>query len=185
LYVKDRDEWRSWLEENHATGKEVWLIFFKKNTGKPSIPYEDAVEEAICFGWIDSIVRKIDAERYSQKFTPRTGRAGWSATNKVRAERMIEQERMTEAGLNTIREAKRNGSWDEIPASKKAWGMPVELKEALAASELASKNFKRMAPSYQKQCAGWIASAKRGETRIKRTREVIGLLERNQKLGMK
>ena len=185
LYVTNRDDWRSWLKDNHATEKEIWLVFFKKKTGKPSIPYEDAVEEAICFGWIDSIVKKIDDERYFQKFTPRTDKAGWSAINKIRAERMIQQGRMRMAGRSKIREAKRSGSWDETSTSKKPWDMPLELKEALATNELAKNNFERLAPSYQRQYVGWIASAKRSETRLRRTKEVIGLLEHNQRLGMK
>jgi uncharacterized protein YdeI (YjbR/CyaY-like superfamily) len=123
LYVTNREEWRTWLKENHETEKEIWLVFFKKNSGKPGIIYEDAVEEAICFGWIDSLVKKIDDQSYSQKFTPRTVKAGWSVSNKIRAERMIQQGRMTQAGLDKIREAKENGNWEKTPERNQKLGM--------------------------------------------------------------
>ena len=185
LCVTNGDDWRSWLKENHATEKEIWLVFFKKHADKPSIPYEDAVEEALCFGWIDSIVRRIDDERYSRKFTPRKAGAVWSESNKTRVERMIRQGRMTEAGLAKITAAKRSGEWSTTPVSRELWGMPSELKEALAANEIARYNFESLAPSYQRQYIGWIASAKRSETRIKRAREALSLLEQNQQLGLK
>ena len=82
LYVTNREDWRAWLEQNHATEKEVWLLYYKKHTGKPTIPYDDAVEEALCFGWIDSTVKRIDDEKYTQKFTPRNDRSVWSESNK-------------------------------------------------------------------------------------------------------
>lgn len=106
LYVKSRDEWRSWLQNNHAAEKEIWLIYYKKHTGKPRIPYDDAVEEALCFGWIDSIVKRIDDEKYIQKYTPRKDKSIWSELNKKRTEKMIKQGRMTEAGLIKIQKAK-------------------------------------------------------------------------------
>jgi len=109
LYVTNRDDWRAWLKVNHAIKKEIWLIYYKKHTGKPRILYDAAVEEALCFGWIDSIVKKIDAEKYAQKFTPRKDTSGWSEPNKRRVERMIKQGRMTEAGMARIRAAKKNG----------------------------------------------------------------------------
>jgi uncharacterized protein YdeI (YjbR/CyaY-like superfamily) len=88
LYVRDRPEWRAWLEQNHASKDEVWLRYYKKHTGKPSVPYHDAVEEALCFGWIDSTVRSIDTEAYAQRFTPRRAKSKWSETNKERVRRL-------------------------------------------------------------------------------------------------
>ncbi|UCC32844.1 MAG: hypothetical protein JSW53_03315, partial [Candidatus Bathyarchaeota archaeon] len=88
LYVTNRDEWRSWLEKNHEAEKEVWLIFYKKHVGKPSVPYEDAVEEALCFGWIDSIIKKIDEKKFVRKFTPRKSSSRWSELNRKRAQKM-------------------------------------------------------------------------------------------------
>src|SRR5918992_6386370 len=98
LYVTNRDEWRAWLEKNHATEREVWLIYYKKHTGKPRIPYDDAVEEALCFGWIDSIVKTLDGDRYMQKFTPRTNVGKWSRLNLERVKKLLHEGRMTEAG---------------------------------------------------------------------------------------
>lgn len=102
LYVTNRDDWRAWLNKNHKTEKEVWLIYYKNHTGKPTIPYDVAVEEALCFGWIDSIVKRIDDERYMQKFTPRKTNSNWSELNKKRVKKMIKEGRMTEAGMAKI-----------------------------------------------------------------------------------
>ena len=106
-----RGDWRTWLERNHDAQSEVWLVFYKKHTGKPTIPYDSAVEEALCFGWIDSIIKRVDNERYVRKFTPRKGRSIWSKLNKKRASKMIREGRMTEAGLKMIDEAKKSGEW--------------------------------------------------------------------------
>lgn len=104
IYVKDRKQWRSWLRKNHASEREIWLIIYKKKSNKPSIPYEDAVEEAVCFGWIDGRVKRIDDEKYMQRYSPRTAKSAWSASNIARAEKMIAQGKMTEAGLKAYRE---------------------------------------------------------------------------------
>lgn len=92
LYVKNRKEWRAWLENNHQSKKEIWLIYYKKHTGKPSIPYSDAVEEAICFGWIDGQIKSLDEEKYTQRYTPRKPKSAWSEINIERAKRMISEE---------------------------------------------------------------------------------------------
>ncbi|MGA2768221.1 MAG: YdeI/OmpD-associated family protein [Candidatus Bathyarchaeia archaeon] len=188
LYVSVRDDWRSWLRENHDVKREVWLIYYKKHTGKPSIPYDDSVEEALCFGWVDSIVKKIDDAKYARKFTSRRSRSRWSEANKKRVEKMISEGKMTEAGLATIREAKHSGEWFKIPVSvhyRKKLEIPSYLKDALAANEKASNNFNKLAKSYKRNFVAWIDSAKKEETRRKRLAEAIKLLERNQKLGMK
>jgi uncharacterized protein YdeI (YjbR/CyaY-like superfamily) len=103
LYVTTRDEWRAWLAEHHDTEKEVWLVSYKKHTGRPQIPYDDAVEEALCFGWIDSLVKTIDDERFAQKFTPRKEKSNWSESNKGRVRKLVREGRMTEAGLATAK----------------------------------------------------------------------------------
>jgi uncharacterized protein YdeI (YjbR/CyaY-like superfamily) len=102
LYVTNRDEWRAWLEENHATEPEIWLVYYKKHTSQPTIPYEDAVEEALCFGWIDSTAKRIDDEKYAQRFTPRKDHKNWSEPNKQRVRKLIQAGRMTPAGLARI-----------------------------------------------------------------------------------
>ena len=109
LYVKDRDEWRKWLENNYDSENEIWLIYYKKHSDKIRIPYDDAVEEALCFGWIDSLVKSIDDEKYMQKYTPRKKNSVWSEYNVKRCEKMIKEGKMTNAGSKLIEEAKKNG----------------------------------------------------------------------------
>jgi len=107
LYLTDRDQWRDWLSVNHAAEAGIWLVFYKKETSRLTIAYEAAVEEAICFGWIDSIIKKIDTARYARKFTPRTDKSKWSPLNKKRASKMIKERRMTEVGLAKIKKGER------------------------------------------------------------------------------
>ncbi|UCE28860.1 MAG: hypothetical protein JSV85_06245 [Candidatus Bathyarchaeota archaeon] len=95
LYAVGRDDWREWLRRNHDVKKEIWLIYYKKHTGKPSIPYDDSVEEALCFGWVDSTIKRIDDQRFARKFTPRKARSRWSEANKRRARKMIEERKVT------------------------------------------------------------------------------------------
>lgn len=102
LYLTSRDQWREWLAENHASENEAWLVMYRKHTGRQSVPYADAVEEALCFGWIDSVVRKVDADSYAQKFSPRKPKSNWAESNKRRVKALIEQGLMTEAGMATI-----------------------------------------------------------------------------------
>jgi uncharacterized protein YdeI (YjbR/CyaY-like superfamily) len=115
LHFTTADEWRTWLEANHATQDEVWLMIYKRHTKTPSVTLKETVEEALCFGWIDSQMQPIDGERHAQRFTPRRKTSNWSERNKGRAARLIEEGRMTEAGLAKIEEAKRNGRWDRAP----------------------------------------------------------------------
>jgi len=185
LYLTNREEWREWLRENHGTKKEVWLIYYKEHTGKPRIPYEDAVEEALCFGWIDSTVKKIDDEKFAQKFTPRKSSSRWSKTNKRRATKMIKEGKMTEAGLQKIREARKSGEWFKTARVRMELAFPLDLHMQLAANTKALDNFNRLADGSKRLFVGWVTSAKREETRQKRLTEAIKLLEQNKKLGMK
>ena len=185
LHVTNRDDWRAWLSKNHDTKKEIWLIYYKRHTGKPRILYDDAVEEALCFGWIDSLVKKIDDEKFAQKFTPRKGRSKWSEANKKRARKMIKEGKMTKAGLAKIREAKSNGEWFKTAPVKKELVIPAYIKKAFATNEKALDNLNNLANGYKRQLVGWITSAKKEETRKRRLMEAIQLLEQNKKLGMK
>lgn len=186
LYVTNRYDWRTWLEKNHETEKEVWLIYYKKHTNRPRIPYDDAVEEALCFGWIDSIVQKIDDERYAQKFTPRKNSSNWSELNKRRIRKLLKEGRMTQAGrvkigVGVLEAEERSKS----ERKTKELVIPSYLSEALRENKKAWENFNNLAPSYRRQYVGWIANAKKEETRKRRIREAIELLARNEKLGMK
>jgi len=185
LCVTSREDWRDWLRRNHYTKKYVWLIYYKKLTGKPSIPYDDSVEEALCFGWIDSIIKKIDNEKFARKFTPRKANSRWSKANKNRARKMIDEGKMTESGLAKIKEARRSGEWFNTVPARKELVVPPYMKEALAKNKKALTNFNNLAKSYKRQYVGWITNAKREETRRIRLAEAIRLLKKNEKLGMK
>lgn len=188
LYVSNRDDWRAWLCGNHESKKEVWLVYYRKQTGMPSIPYEDSVEEALCFGWVDSLIKKIDDERFARKFVRRTAKSTWSETNKKRFEKMMKEGRITESGLAIVKEAKQSGKWDEPPVSaayRKNLIVPSYLEDALRANKKASENFHKLAESYRRNFIAWIDSTKREETRRRRIAESLQLLEKNQKLGMK
>jgi uncharacterized protein YdeI (YjbR/CyaY-like superfamily) len=187
LEFVDREAWRAWLDAHHADVAELWMVFHKKHTGVASIPYDDAVEEALCFGWIDSLIRRLDDRRYARKFTLRRPDSVWSPTNKRRAERMIAAGRMTNAGLTLIEHAKRTGAWERGNARPEASEQPVpaELREALEQHPRAAKGFRALAPSERRRYIGWIGTAKRSETRRRRSREAIAKLERGEPLGMK
>ena len=111
FYPKSRSEWREWLAQNHASEKSIWLIYYKTDSGFPSVKYSEAVDEALCFGWIDSTVKTIDNQSYRQFFSPRKPKSVWSKINKAKVEKLIEADLMTEAGMATIGIAKKNGSW--------------------------------------------------------------------------
>ena len=180
----NREVWRAWLEKNHATQKELWLVLYKKNSGKPTVSYEQAVEEALCFGWIDGITKGIDEEKYAVRFSPRKSGSIWSESNKKRVAKMIEQGRMTEAGLAKVEEGKHNGEWDKATVREDTTNIPPELKRALKADKQAERNFDALAPSHKRQYIYWIADAKRDETRQRRIREALRMLRENKKLGI-
>jgi len=244
LYVTSREEWRAWLEQHHRSETEIWLIYYKKQSGRQRIPYDHAAEEALCFGWIDSLVKRIDDERFAQKFTPRRRGSRWSELNKRRLQTLIRDGRMTEAGLALVDPAmvgdtKRSGESTEIPrvvkqalrTSAKAWrnfqkltparrrayirlimvarkeetrarrvreaislleqstgdvdDIPGFVKDALKANKKAWANFRSLAPSYRRHYVGWIMHAKKEETRARRLKEAVALLEKNEKLGLR
>jgi uncharacterized protein YdeI (YjbR/CyaY-like superfamily) len=181
---KNRDAWRAWLEKNHAREKELWLVLYKKNSGKPTVSYDEAVEEALCFGWIDGITKSIDVEKYAVRFSPRRSGSVWSESNKRRVAKMIAQGRMTEIGLTKIEEAKRNGEWAKAARREDVTDIPRELKQALQANQQAARNFAALAPSHKRQYIYWIADAKKEETRQRRIRAAIRMLKENKKLGI-
>ena len=185
LYFKSREQWRSWLSRNYAEENEIWLIFYKKATGRPVIAYGAAVEEALCFGWIDSIIKKIDDTRYARKFTPRKDQSRWSELNKKRASKMIKEGRMTEAGFSKIQIAKQTKQWAQHIRPKINFDIPPELTNALNKNHQAKENFEKLAATYRKQYIGWINIAKKPETKKKRIAESIALLQKGRKLGLK
>jgi uncharacterized protein YdeI (YjbR/CyaY-like superfamily) len=181
VYFATREEWREWLQQNHASRKGIWLIFYKKGSGKPRVRYGDAVEEALCFGWIDSTAKGIDEEKYAQRFTPRKRDSQWSETNVARVEKLIKEGRMCEAGLAKYRDAGARRSTvrdlDKVT--------PPGLMEALEKDPKALAYFKKFPPSQTKLYYRWINSAKREETKQKRIAESVELLAQNRKLADK
>ena len=160
-------------------------MFYKKHSDKPTLEYDAAVEEALCFGWIDSIIKRLDDESYVRKFTPRRPGSRWSASNRRRVESLMEQGRMRAPGMARVAEAKESGLWEGSDRPKISFEVPRELACALAKNEKAKAFFEQLAPSYRKQFTGWISVAKRPETRDRRVAESMALLEQGKKLGLK
>ena len=179
----NREQWRQWLKEHHESESEVWLIYYKKHTGKQSILYKEAVKEALCFGWIDSKVRRIDDEKYMQRYTPRKNDSNWSKSNKKRVKDLIAAGLMTQAGLEKIEIAKLNGSWNRLDEIETDIVVPDDLIAALAENPIAVEIFESFAPSHKKQYLWWLKSAKRAETREKRIREIVSRSAENIKPG--
>ncbi len=170
---KDQKEWRRWLEKNHSSQMEAWVVIQKKKPGKKGLKYEEAVEEAICFGWIDSKMQSIGAERFRQRFSPRRKNSIWSKKNKETAHKMIRSGKITEAGLRTIQLAKDNGKWDTAYSSKNAPAIPSDLTEALKKNETAWTNFSKFSNSTKFQYVHWVTSAKKEDTRQRRIVKVV------------
>jgi uncharacterized protein YdeI (YjbR/CyaY-like superfamily) len=168
LDVSSRSEWRQWLSDHHATAKEIWLLSYTRQSGKPSIPYLHAVEEALCFGWIDGIQKKFDGERSAQRFTPRRPRSNWTELNKERARRLIASGRMTEAGLIVLPDL-----------SLDSFRVPEDILEALQADPQTWENYQQFPDLYRRIRIGFIEEVRRQpdvfQTRLrnflKKTRE--------------
>jgi uncharacterized protein YdeI (YjbR/CyaY-like superfamily) len=172
IYAEERIIWRDWLKRNHRTAAGVWLVYYKKHTGRATVSYNDAVEEALCFGWIDSKVNTIDDKRYKQVFTPRNPKSIWSALNKKRAEKMIRQRLMTNAGLKKIEAAKKDGSWN-ILDKVESLEIPVDLKNIFLKNKKAEKNYNSLKDSVKKNLLYQVESAKLLTTRNKRIKNII------------
>ena len=185
IYFKNAAAWRHWLVGNHDKSPGIWLVFYKKETGDPTLLYEESIEEALCYGWVDSIIRKIDEKRYARKFTPRKNNSNWSESNKKRVARLINQNRMADPGLLKVTIAKKNGMWYKPDRPEISSELPEELKSALDKNKKAKQNFEALASSYQKHYIAWIAVAKKPETQGRRIKESIRLLESGEKLGLK
>ena len=175
-----RAEWRQWLAEHHASQPGVWLVYFKKTIGQPSVTYAEAVEEALCFGWIDSLPRKLDAERTQLLFTPRKPKSGWSKVNKERLLRLEAAGLLLPAGLAAIARAKENGAWESLDAAE-AGTVPADLAAALAADAPAARHFAAFSPSARKMLLNWVLGAKRPETRAHRVAGAVRMAALNKR----
>jgi uncharacterized protein YdeI (YjbR/CyaY-like superfamily) len=177
----DRNEWRRWLENNAESSSEVWLVLWKAHTGK-RLEYEGMVEEALCFGWIDSRAERLDTDRSMVRFTPRKPGSGWSRINKERVERLASAGLMTDAGLAVIDAAKQDGSWSLLD-DVEALVVPPDLAEALTSRPGARERWEAFPPSARKAILGWIAQAKRDTTRASRVKETAERASRGERAG--
>ena len=178
---RSRAQWRRWLEKHHERRDEIWIIFYKRHTGIPGVSYDEAVEESLCFGWIDGLVRRIDDQTHMQRYTPRRPGSAWSALNLRRFARMVDAGQMTDAG-------RKRGPTAETKVAPQSWRrpdvVPDEIARLIKRSPTAWANLLAQAPSYRKQWVTWLENAKRLETREKRAKDIIERLERNEKPGM-
>lgn len=175
---KSRAEWRRWLVRNHIASRGVKLVLRKKNSYKPGVTYDEAVEEALCFGWIDSKPNTLDETRYILHFYPRKPGSVWSQRNKARIKRLIRSGLMTSPGLSKIEAAKKDGSWQRVDTIDKL-EIPLDLKRALSANSKAKRFFASFPDSSKKIILYWVLSAKRPETRAKRVKEVVAQAANN------
>ena len=180
LQVETLEQWRKWLAGHHKSESKVWLVFHKRHTGRVSIAYEDAVAEALCFGWVDSLIKRLDDARYARKFTPRKPDSKWSALNLGRYAKLKAAGRLLPAGLSRA----PNGRTYDKPARSTA-KVPRYIRDALRKSPTAAGHFKNLAPSHRRQYVGWIDSAKQQQTKMRRLQEAIRLLAVGRKLGLK
>lgn len=183
-FFKNRESWRKWLSKNHHKQSEIWILAFKRHTGVECLSYTEALEEALCYGWIDCRLKRIDGERHMWRFTPRRAESIWSTRNRSIAERLIEKGRMTSHGMAKIEAAKKSGAWNRTVQPSKVPRIPKDLKDALLENDLAWRNFQAFARSYRHTYIWWVTSAKRPETRRNRIREVVKRAEQNIKQVM-
>lgn len=183
LHCPTRAEWRAWLDEHHEAAREVWLAYYKKGVPKPSVTYADSVVEAICFGWIDGLTRRIDEERYACRFTPRRPRSKWTDRNIEIAQQMIAEHRMSPFGFALFQDRQVYDPDFVVGRASEYPGVPPELAAALAVRPLAAARFEAMPPSHRKMYALWVASAKKPETRERRGVKAAEMMESGKAPG--
>lgn len=179
FYPANRKKWRQWLQKNHDRKTAIWVLFYKKSTGKPTVTWSDAVDEALCFGWIDSTRRTIDEECFIQFFTRRKAKSLWSKINKDKVKRLTEEGLMQAAGLAAVAIAKKNGSWKALNAVERLH-IPSDLMHAFKTQPNAKSFFSKCSRSLKKQILHWITFAKREDTRKKRIAELVLLAAKQQ-----
>ncbi|MES2574861.1 MAG: YdeI/OmpD-associated family protein [Bacteroidota bacterium] len=179
-YFKNTKEWREWLHENYASSTGIYLIFYRVNSEFESMRWEEAVQVAICYGWIDSTVRKLDEERRIQVFSPRKNKSVWSKLNKSYIEKLLKENLIHESGLSKIEIAKQNGSWTSLDAVEDLI-IPDDLKAAFEENKIAFENYQKFSRSYKKNYLYWLTQAKRQETRNNRISQIIELCSLNKK----
>jgi uncharacterized protein YdeI (YjbR/CyaY-like superfamily) len=178
IHCKTRKDWRQWLQKNHATAQAVWLIIYKKESGMDSVYYPEAVDEALCFGWVDSLPNKRDAISYYQYFSKRKPKSNWSLVNKEKVAKLMEQGLMAPAGLAMVELAKQTGTWtalDDVAQNR----VPKDMEALLDADAVAAANWNHFPPSVKRGILEWILNAKKPETRKLRLEETVRLAAQN------
>jgi uncharacterized protein YdeI (YjbR/CyaY-like superfamily) len=182
LEISSKKDWHNWLKKNYNKEKKIWLIFYKNEKNKPC-SYEDALEEALCYGWIDSLIKRIDEIKYVRLFTPRTNNNKWSPSNIKRMKILIDSGKMTKIGLEKFDTALLSN--ESEPEKNREALLPADLEKILRKNKLAWNNFIKLAPSYRSIYIKWITFAKKEETQLRRLNEAIEKLERGEKPGLK
>lgn len=183
VYAPSRAAWREWLAQYHASKLEIWLIYYKQGTGKPRVAYGDAVEEALCYGWIDSTVKTIDADRYAQRFTPRKPGSNWSTPNLIRIKRLLASGLMTPAGATHIPSKEKRAAF-HAKHQRRLTGTtiaPRDLARVLRERPKAGARWKALTPGYKRIFVRWITDAKQAGTRARRVAKTVAKLERGLK----
>ncbi|MDP5120515.1 MAG: YdeI/OmpD-associated family protein [Spirosomaceae bacterium] len=180
FHAKSTSEWRRWLEKNHSLEKKLWLIIYHKDSETPSVYYDEAVDEALCFGWIDSSINKRDGESYYQYFAKRNPKSNWSRVNKEKIERLLSKNRIAPAGLDMIKTAKQTETWTALDDVENLI-IPADLNEAFDKLTASSENFEAFPRSVKRGILEWLFNAKRAETRQKRIKEISEMAQRNER----
>ena len=173
LEFSERNQWRRWLEAHHAEESEAWLVHTRKGVQAPALSLAEAVEEALCFGWIDGLLRKLDERRYVVRYTPRRPNSVWSVSNIQRVERLIREGRMTDAGLEKVAEAKENGQWEDAIRREQVEVIPPDLERALRRRKGAIAAYRALPASRKKRYIYWLQSAKRPTTLRRRIEKIV------------
>ena len=181
--ARTADQWRKWLDEHHASESEVWLVFYKRHTGVATVDYKDALDEALCVGWVDSLVKRLDDRRYALKFTPRRADSRWSEANRKRYAELKARGRLRPAGIKLP--PTDRGYGPRPPRLSMPAKLPPYIQTALRNHPKAWRQFEALTPSQRRRYFAWIESAKREETRLRRLKEAIRLLARGEVLGLK
>ena len=180
VYAPDREMWWSWLEMHYKDEEEIWLIFYKKSAGKSNVSYNDAVEEALCFGWVDSKVNKRDEQSYFQYFAQRNPKSNWSRVNKQKVAKLIAEDRMSEADYAMIEEAKRRGTWDALNDVENLV-IPPDMQAEFDKNPVALQYYEAFPRSVKRGILEWIFNAKRPATRVKRILQTAEMANRNER----
>ncbi len=180
IYLESRNAWRSWLKENHASEKNVWLKIYKKQSQIPSVYYDEAVDEALCFGWVDSSIKKGNDEFYYQFFAKRNPKSNWSRVNKAKIEKLINEGLMAESGLKMVEIAKETGTWTALDDVENLIS-PTDLQEKLDQNPMAESYFEAFPRSVKRSILEWLLNAKQVETRQKRIEEIVSLAKKNER----